>query len=281
MSDTLIKETSSPETTSDTMMAVRNYGPRDYRLETIAKPTAGPGEVVIHVDAAGICGSDGKCFTGGAMFWDDPYVKVPVTPGHEFFGTVTELGEGAGEKHGLKVGDKAIAEQIYPCEKCRYCKRGQYWMCEVHNIYGFQREVADGAWADYMKFGVNARVHKVPDDMSLEAGVLIEPLACAIHAVERGEIQLGDTVVLAGAGTLGLLKLQVITQKKSGVDYRPRRQTRTARARQKTRRGCGHQHQRARPGAERQGLDRRLRRGRLYRGDRLSAGSGERPQHDP
>ena len=219
MSDTLTQETTSPEAAAETMMAVRNYGPRDYRLETIAKPTAGPGEVVIHVDASGICGSDGKCFTGSGMFWDgdDPYVKVPVTPGHEFFGTVTELGEGAGEKHGLEVGDKAIAEQIYPCDKCRYCKRGQYWMCEVHNIYGFQREVADGAWADYMKFGVNARVHKVPDDMSLEAGVLIEPLACAIHAVERGEIQLGDTVVLAGAGTLGLLKLQVIKQKNPGL----------------------------------------------------------------
>ncbi len=202
---------------SDMMKAVRNHGPHDYRLEEIPKPTAGPGEVVIRVDASGICGSDGKCYTGGAMFWGPPaWVKAPVTPGHEFFGTVTELGEGAAERFGLKVGDKAVAEQILPCWECRYCQRGQYWMCEVHNIYGFQGGVADGAWADFMKFGAGSRVFKVPDDMSLEGGMMIEPLACAIHAVERGNIQLGDTVVLAGVGTLGLLMLQVITRKNPG-----------------------------------------------------------------
>lgn len=202
---------------SDTMTAVRNHGPEDYRLETVPRPHAGPGEVIIRVDAAGICGSDGKCYQGGEMFYGaDPWVKAPVTPGHEFFGTVVELGEGAAEKHGLKVGDRAIAEQIVPCEACRYCRRGQYWMCEVHDIYGFQKDVADGAWADYMRFHANARVHAMPADMSLEAGVLIEPLACAIHAVERGGIELGDTVVLAGAGTLGLLMLQVIKLKNPG-----------------------------------------------------------------
>lgn len=202
---------------SDTMTAVVNHGPEDYRLETVPRPHAGPGEVIIKVDAAGICGSDGKCYTGGAMFWgDDPWVKAPVVPGHEFFGTVVELGEGAAEAHGLQVGDKAIAEQIVPCGECRYCARGEYWMCEVHDIYGFQKDVADGAWAEYMRFHANARVHKVPGDMPPEAGVLIEPLACAIHAVERGEIQLGDTVVLAGAGTLGLLMLQVIKLKSPG-----------------------------------------------------------------
>jgi L-iditol 2-dehydrogenase len=229
MSDTLVREDQTPETDAGTMMAVRNYGPRDYRLETVSKPTIGPGELLIRVDASGICGSDGKCFTGSGMFWggEDPWVKAPVTPGHEFFGTVVELGEGAAALHGLAVGERAIAEQIYPCTKCRYCKRGQYWMCEVHDIYGFQGGVADGAWAEFMKFGVNARIHKVPSDMTLEAGVLIEPLACAIHAVERGNIQLGDTVVLAGAGTLGLLMLQVIKQKSPSLiivqDVKPER----------------------------------------------------------
>lgn len=214
---------------SETMTAVVNHGPKDYRVETVPRPHAGPGEVIIKVDAAGICGSDGKCYSGGEMFWvpDDPWVKAPVIPGHEFFGTVVELGEGAAEAHGLQIGDKAIAEQIVPCGECRYCTRGEYWMCEVHDIYGFQKDVADGAWAEYMRFHANARVHKVPADMPLNAGVLIEPLACAIHAVERGEIQLGDTVVLAGAGTLGLLMLQVIKLKNPGriivTDAKPAR----------------------------------------------------------
>jgi erythritol/L-threitol dehydrogenase len=210
---------------SDTMVAVRNYAPRDYRLEKIEKPHAGPGEVVIKIDAAGICGSDGKCFAGATSFWDT-WVKAPVVPGHEFFGTVVELGEGAAEKFGLKVGDKTIAEQIYPCDRCRYCQRGQYWMCEIHDMYGFQKQ-CNGSWAEYMRLGPNSRVHKMPADIRREDGVLVEPLACAIHAVERGEIQLGDTVVLAGAGTLGLLMLQIIKLKNPGqiivTDAKPER----------------------------------------------------------
>lgn len=214
---------------SETMQAVRNHGPRDFRLEKLPRPRARAGEVVVRVDAAGICGSDGKCYAGGAMFWggETSWVKPPVTPGHEFFGTVVELGEGAAEKFGLKVGDKAIAEQIYPCDRCRYCQRGQYWMCEVHDIYGFQRDTADGAWAEYMRFGANSRVHKMPADIRREAGVLVEPLACAMHAVERADVQLGDTVVLAGAGTLGLLMLQILKLKNPGQiiveDVKPER----------------------------------------------------------
>jgi L-iditol 2-dehydrogenase len=207
------------------MLAVRNHAPRDYRLEKIERPHAGPREVIIKVDAAGICGSDGKCFSGATSFWDT-WVKAPVVPGHEFFGTVVELGEGAGEKFGLKVGDKTIAEQIYPCDRCRYCQRGQYWMCEIHDIYGFQKQV-NGAWAEFMRLGPNSRIHKMPHDIRREDGVLVEPLACAIHAVERGEIQLGDTVVLAGAGTLGLLMLQIIKLKNPGqlivTDAKPER----------------------------------------------------------
>jgi len=214
---------------SETMMAVRNHGPKDFRLEKLARPEARPGEVIVRVDAAGICGSDGKCYQGSEMFWSGSpaWVKPPVTPGHEFFGTVVELGEGAAEKFGLKVGDKAIAEQIVPCDRCRFCLRGQYWMCQVHDIYGFQRDSADGAWADYMRFGPTSRVHRMPGDISDEAGILVEPLSCAIHAVERGNVQLGDTVVLAGAGTLGLLMLQVLKLKNPGCivvqDVKPER----------------------------------------------------------
>ncbi|MAF09428.1 erythritol/L-threitol dehydrogenase [Candidatus Poribacteria bacterium] len=187
--------------------AVMCHGPFDYRWEDVPVPTAGPGEVVIDVGACGVCASDVKCYTGAPLFWGDDdregYVQGPVIPGHEFAGTVVELGDGAAERYGLAIGDTAISEQIVPCGACRYCERGQYWMCQVHDIYGFRR-VVHGGWTPRMRFPANARVYKVPDDVPMWKAALIEPLACSIHAVERGEMELGDVVVIAGAGTLGL-----------------------------------------------------------------------------
>jgi L-iditol 2-dehydrogenase len=147
------------------------------------------------------------------MFWGGngapSWVKVPVVPGHEFFGHVEELGEGAAEHFGVALGDRVIAEQIVPCERCRYCRSGKYWMCEVHNIFGFQREVADGGMAQYMRIPSTAIVHRIPPELPLEDAAIIEPLACAIHAVNRGDIQLDDVVVIAGCGPIGLMMVQV------------------------------------------------------------------------
>jgi L-iditol 2-dehydrogenase len=147
------------------------------------------------------------------MFWGGngaaPWVKAPVVPGHEFFGYVEELGEGAAEHFGVAKGDRVIAEQIVPCERCRYCRSGKYWMCEVHNIFGFQREVADGGMAQYMRIPPTAIVHRIPSELPLEDAAIIEPLACAIHAVNRADIQLDDVTVIAGCGPIGLMMVQV------------------------------------------------------------------------
>lgn len=195
----------------DQMTAIMCRGPKDYRVEQVARPQAGSNEMVIRIAACGICASDCKCWSGAAMFWGgpSPWVKAPVIPGHEFFGYVETLGPGAAEHFGVELGDRVIAEQIVPCQKCKFCTSGKYWMCEVHNIFGFQRVVADGAMADFMKIPHNAIVHKIPDGISLEDAAIIEPLACAIHTVNRGDIQLDDVVVIAGAGPLGLMMTQV------------------------------------------------------------------------
>lgn len=197
------------------MTAVITHGPGDYRVEEIDRPKAGAGEAVISVSSCGICASDVKAEHGAALFWegDNPWLKAPVVPGHEFFGTVVELGEGAGEQFGIKIGDRVIAEQIVPCGKCRYCRSGKYWMCEVHNIYGFQKDVAEGAMAEYMKFQPTSRVHKIPESLSLKEAALIEPMSCSIHTVQRAGIELDDVVVLAGAGPLGLGMVEVIKLK--------------------------------------------------------------------
>jgi 2-desacetyl-2-hydroxyethyl bacteriochlorophyllide A dehydrogenase len=188
----------------NTMKAVVAYAPGDYRLEEVEVPQAGPGEIVIKVEACGICAGDIKAYGGAPSFWGDEtqpaYIKAPMIPGHEFIGHVVELGEGV---EGFELGDRVISEQIVPCWECRFCNRGQYWMCEKHDVYGFQNNV-NGGMAEYMKFPKEAINYKIPEDLPLEKAVLIEPYACSFHAVQRAQIQLGDVVVIAGAGTLGL-----------------------------------------------------------------------------
>jgi len=190
-----------------TMKAVITYGPQDYRMEELPVPQAGPGEVVVKVDHAGVCASDMKCYFGAHHFWGDGsrvgYCQPPITAGHEFAGEVVQLGEGASEAYGLSIGDMAVSEQIIPCGQCRYCLTGKYWVCQKHEIYGF-RQSAPGAMAEYMKFPAGARNYKLPEGMSRAHAALVEPLACSIHAVQRANIQFGDVVVIAGAGTLGL-----------------------------------------------------------------------------
>lgn len=199
-----VKEVAKEVAIPKTMKAVVAYAPGDYRLEEVETPKAGNGEIVIKVEACGICAGDLKAYHGAPSFWGDEqqpaYIKAPVIPGHEFIGHVVELGEGVTE---FQIGDRVISEQIVPCWECRFCNSGQYWMCEKHDLYGFQNNV-NGAMAEYMKFTKEAINYRVPDDLPMEKAILIEPYACSMHAVQRAKIQLDDTVVISGAGTLGL-----------------------------------------------------------------------------
>ncbi|WP_445989516.1 MDR/zinc-dependent alcohol dehydrogenase-like family protein [Chromobacterium haemolyticum] len=186
------------------MQAVVAYAPGDYRLETVAVPEPGPGEILVKVEGCGICAGDLKAYDGAPSFWGDEnqpaYIKAPMIPGHEFIGRIVKLGAGVTQ---FAVGERVISEQIVPCWACRFCRRGQYWMCEKHDLYGFQHNV-NGGMAEYMKFTKEAITYRVPDALPLEQAVLIEPYACSFHAVQRAQIQLGDVVVVSGAGTLGL-----------------------------------------------------------------------------
>jgi threonine dehydrogenase-like Zn-dependent dehydrogenase len=189
------------------MQAVVCHGPRDYRLEEIAVPTRGPGEALIRVEAVGICASDLKCYHGAAKFWGDEnrpaWAETMVIPGHEFVGTVVELDEEAARRWGIEVGDRVVSEQIVPCWECRFCKRGQYHMCQPHDLYGFKRRTP-GAMASYMVYPREALVHKVSRDVAPQHAAFAEPLSCSLHAVERGQITFEDTVVVAGCGPIGL-----------------------------------------------------------------------------
>ena len=190
-----------------TMQAVICHGPENYRLEQIDVPVAGPGEALVKVEAVGICASDLKCYHGAAKFWGDAnrpaWAETEVVPGHEFVGRVMELDDEAAQRFGVAVGDRVVAEQIVPCGECRYCRRGQYWMCGPHVMFGFKR-ATPGAMAEYMVFPKQARVHKISPDIPPAHAAFAEPLSCALHAVERGNIAFEDVVVVAGCGPIGL-----------------------------------------------------------------------------
>lgn len=197
------------------MKAVVCRAPESYNVEEVDTPKANREEIIIKVEACGVCGSDVKAYFGSGMYWagEDPWLKAPVIPGHEFYGKVVSLGEGAKEKFNVDIGDRVTTDQINPCGLCRFCQSGKYWMCEVHNIYGFQKDVAEGGMAEYMKFSSTSKVHLIKETLSDKEASLIEPMACAIHAVQRATIEFEDVVVMAGAGTLGLCMVQIIKLK--------------------------------------------------------------------
>lgn len=205
----------------ETMQAVVVNGPENYTLETRPVPTVGATDMLIQVEAVGVCASDLKCYHGAAKFWGDEnraqWAETDRIPGHEITGTIIVADGDALAKHSvgkpyqLAVGDRIVIEQIAPCGECRYCIRGEYWMCGPHDMFGFKKW--DGAMADYMLVPSLARVHKISKDVKPEHAAFAEPLSCALHAVERGNIKFEDVVVVAGAGPIGLSALIGVRQK--------------------------------------------------------------------
>lgn len=189
------------------MQAVVCRGPENYEIQEVDLPSLGPGDALVRVEAVGICASDLKCYYGAAKFWGDadrpPWAETDVIPGHEFVGEIVDLDDEARRRWSVEVGDRVVSEQIVPCWECRYCRRGQYWMCAVHNIYGFKR-ATPGAMATYMVYPAAALVHKISKDVPPAHAAFAEPLSCALHAVERAGITFQDTVVVAGCGPIGL-----------------------------------------------------------------------------
>jgi 2-desacetyl-2-hydroxyethyl bacteriochlorophyllide A dehydrogenase len=212
---------------AEMMKALRAHAPYDYRYEDIEKPVAQKGEIILKVEACGICAGDIKSLHGGIRIWgtspENRYIQPPSTGGHEFVGTVTELGEGV---TGFEIGDRVVSEQIVPCWECDFCKKGIYWMCQSGDVYGF-RQVCQGGFAEYIKLPVGSINHKVPRSFSLEQAVLIEPIACGMHAVELADIRHDDVVVVAGLGCIGLAMVNMarlcLPRAVIGIDMKAKR----------------------------------------------------------
>ena len=193
---------------TETMTAVRCHGfGAQHRLETgLSVPSPRPGEILVRVDGSGICAAD-RAMWDATGPWE---LSFPFTPGHEFSGTVVELGEGAGARHGVSVGDRAIAELNITSGNDFFRQRGAYHLTDHMQVLG---ATLDGGWAEYMLYPADAVVHKVPDGLSDRAACYTEPLANAIHGVQRADIQFDDVVVVSGAGPIGMGMVQAAALK--------------------------------------------------------------------
>lgn len=186
------------------MKALRMYAPYDFRIDELDIPEVGDDDILIQVKGCGICAGDVKTYHGGQRVWgtnpESAYIEAPCIGGHEFHGVVVEKGKKVSK---LELGDRVLAEQILPCGECKFCREGNYWMCQPHKIFGFKHS-AEGGFAEYMKLPKNSVIHKLPDALTDDQAVLVEPYACGMHAIERGNISYEDIVVISGLGTIGL-----------------------------------------------------------------------------
>lgn len=205
------------ESIPQTMKALIAYGPGDFRYEECDVPTISEDEILIKSLGCGICAGDIKSYHGAAMFWGGNNMPQWQTPGvicgHEFSGEVVAIGDRAAARHGLKLGDWCVPEQIIPCGTCKYCIDGIRWMCETQHLYGFQKGIADGGMADYVKINSNSVIYKIPKSIGVKGAAMIEPVSCAAHTIERANISMRDIVVIAGMGPIGLCKLQFAKMK--------------------------------------------------------------------
>lgn len=209
------------------MKALVQYAPYDNRLEEVEVPAVSQDEILLKVRGCGICAGDLKAYHGGLRIWgtneNDRYIEPPVTGGHEFFGEVVEKGKNV---KSCSVGDIIAVEQIAPCNECRFCKSGKYWMCEKSEVYGFKQSI-HGGFAEYVKVHPNSLIHKIPQSFSLEQSVLIEPLACGMHAVELAHIHHDENVVVAGMGAIGAAMVSMaslyLPNMIIGLDVKPHR----------------------------------------------------------
>jgi L-iditol 2-dehydrogenase len=178
------------------MKQVELHAPEDIRLQEAPVPSPGPDEVLIKIACVGICGSDLHAYHNR-----HPFIELPVVPGHEFCGTVAEVGPNVTE---FAPGQRVTVEPSLVCGKCYNCLHGRYNICEQLKVIGCQ---SAGAMAEYLAVPAT-KVLALPDDVSFDQAALAEPLAVGVHAVRVGGVQAGTKVLVLGAGTIGLMTLQ-------------------------------------------------------------------------
>jgi L-iditol 2-dehydrogenase len=187
----------------ETMQALVVVAPGRLEIREIPVPVPGPNEVLARVRAVSICGTDAHLIHGDYPgFWPPSF---PFTPGHEWAGEIVGLGPGA--ERFFTVGDRVAGTSHDACGVCQLCVEGRYNLCESYGKPGLHRQYghnAQGADATYVVHGVKA-VFPLPDGIPFDVGAVVDPASIALHVANRGAIDPGDTVVIVGAGSVGLL----------------------------------------------------------------------------
>ena len=159
-------------------------------------PTPGPGEVLVRVQAAGICASDVAAFKGTHNFR-----RPPVITGHELAGEIVKLGPSV---TGCRVGDRVALEPHVGCGHCAYCREDNYHECPEKRFVGVGEWI--GAFAEYL-VATESMCHPIPARMPFEEAAMLEPFCVGLHAVRRADLRMGETVAILGVGTIGMMTL--------------------------------------------------------------------------
>src|SRR5690349_10735686 len=177
------------------MMAAVLYGKEHLQVEPVAVPTIAKGDILVHVRVALPCGTDVKVFRRG---YHARMIVPPAVFGHELAGDVVALGEGVTR---FGIGQRVVAANSAPCDRCFYCKRGLENLCEdlLFN---------NGAYAEYIRIPariVERNTYLIPKRVSYHDAALVEPLACVLRGFEETKPQPGDTISIIGLGPIGLM----------------------------------------------------------------------------
>ncbi len=177
--------------------------PNQIELINYSLPKIKPDELLIKVDTCGLCGTDYHIFRGEAKS------KIPVIPGHEYTGTVIEKGTAVSE---FQIDDHVVIDPNISCGNCFYCRTGKIQFCTNLKALGVTQ---NGGFAEYSAVP-SSQTYLIPKNLSFRVAAFTEPLSCCVHGIDQAAIKHGESVVIIGAGTIGLLMLQLASLGGSG-----------------------------------------------------------------
>jgi threonine dehydrogenase-like Zn-dependent dehydrogenase len=174
--------------------------PREYRVEQVPRPVAAPGEAVVDVERVGVCGTDVEFFTGEMAYLHEGHAAYPLRLGHEWAGTVAAVGPGVDPGW---IGRRVMGDTMLGDGTCRRCLRGRQHVCDAREEVGI-RGGRPGALAEQVCVPVRS-LHVLPEAVDAELGALVEPGGNALRVAQAAGVGAGDTALVLGAGTIGLL----------------------------------------------------------------------------